>query len=637
MKRYVNAILMIIALPILIVGILYFVNAKAQPEILSLASDTAALSTSYLESDKFYEIAGKMASFPGVNIVPSSYNSRNFDGTQESSLSYIAGKRQGYTTISSLSEIRNEEYIVNGKYTATICFFLSLPSFESYALWFPAEFCEYNVYINGELMAESYFYRQPISAYAAPFYVDLPASEDGTYEIWINISTPVGYINTGSDAIILGYRERIESSFSNVMTSGLFFINLMLFTIIYSLIQTIMLKPDKRVVSFSLLSVMTIFTMSFMDGRLVSSLIPALPYQIGVVFESISMPLYLIALLMYTDSMFPDYIPRKHKIAAYLILLFPILNSLMLKSVPVMNSISIIITIVPYAICLYVFVAAYEAAAENVTAYGIGLLSIESSVLLYYSTKDMSIPSRFTYGIGYLIFAITMVSIIARDFAKQNRDEEFYKAELSRQLETMQASENAFLNSQMKPHFLYNTLNTIADLCVTDPAKAKSLINSLSEYLKLILSMDSMDETVPLRRELEVVEAYTAIEHERFPSINFYNEFPVRLPAIMMPPLTIQPLIENAIKHGVRKSSKPGIITLRIKESETEVTFFVSDNGVGMNEEAIAKLFKVPTGNQSIGIYNIDKRLKSKYGRGLMVESTPNLGTCVSFTISKLV
>lgn len=637
MKRYLKAMLIIIAVPILAVGILYFINIKTQPEVLTLVSDTASLSTSYLESDKFYQITGKMAAFPGLTIVPSGYSKDNFDGTYESSIAHIAKNSSEYTVISSIAEIRTEKYLIGDKYEATLSFFVNLPSHENYAIWFPAEFCDYNIFINGELKATSPFYKGPVSAYASTFYVELPASDTGAYEIMVNISSPTGYINSGSEALLLGSLEKIETSFRHVRAFSLIFLCTILFTIIYSMLQMIILKPDKRVVSFALLSFMTAVTMSFLDARIVTLLFPTLPYQIGVVLESISMPLFLTTLLFYTDAMFPDFFLKKYKYLPYLILIIPILNSLLLKSVPVLNSLSIMVTVIPYAICLYVFVLAYEAEANYVMQYGCGLLCVESSVLLYYSTKDMPIPSRFTYIVGYSVFAITMVAIIAKDFANQNENENFYKSELARQLETMQASENAFLNSQMKPHFLYNTLNTIADLCVTDPAKAKGLINSLSEYLKLILSMDSMDETVPLRRELEVVEAYVAIEHERFPTINFYNEFPMRLPVIMMPPLTIQPLIENAIKHGVRKSGKPGIITLRIEEVADSVTFYVSDNGIGMNEEAISKLFKVPTGNQSIGIYNINKRLISKYGEGLKVESTPNLGTSVSFTISKLV
>lgn len=635
MKRFVSAVSLVFAFPLLVVGILFFVNKAFQPQVLTLLSESSYLSTSYLESDKFYEITGKMACVPATIIVPTPYAYESIDSSSHTSIPEILHSKKNHSDISSLAEIRNPEFIVGDNYVASVSFYLNLPAYEDFSLWFPAEFCEYNIYVNGKLMAESPTFRSNSPSFAAPFYVELPASETGMYEVMMNIISPISYINSGPSSILLGTLEKIQASFDGVKMVGFIFVNLIVFTIIYSLIQMIILKRDLRTTSFTLLSIMTLLTMSFMDGRIISNIIPYLPFQLGIVLETISMPLYLATLLFYTDTMFPESFPKKMKFLAHGILIIPILNSLLLKSVPMLNSLSILVTVIPYAVCLYAFVIAYEKQEMYILRYGIGLLSVESSVLLYYSTKSMAIPSRFAYSVGYFIFAVTMVSIIAQELAGQNKEEEFFKGELSRQLAAMQASENAFLNSQMKPHFLYNTLNTIADLCVTDPPKAQGLINSLSEYLKLILSMDSMDETVPLRRELEVVEAYTAIEKERFPSINFYNDFPVRMPVIMMPPLTIQPLIENAIKHGVRKSNKPGAITLRIIENPDSVDFFVSDNGIGMNEESINKLFKVPSGNQSIGIYNIDRRLKRKYGQGLKVESTPNLGTCVSFRILK--
>ena len=91
------------------------------------------------------------------------------------------------------------------------------------------------------------------------------------------------------------------------------------------------------------------------------------------------------------------------------------------------------------------------------------------------------------------------------------------------------------MNAQIKPHFLYNTLNTLTDLCVTDPDKAKGLIDSLTEYLKLILDLDNMEEQVSLERELELARAYTAIEKERFPSIRFYTDYPLKMPKISLP------------------------------------------------------------------------------------------------------
>ncbi|MBP5453417.1 MAG: histidine kinase, partial [Lachnospiraceae bacterium] len=85
-------------------------------------------------------------------------------------------------------------------------------------------------------------------------------------------------------------------------------------------------------------------------------------------------------------------------------------------------------------------------------------MAVEISLLLYYSTRDMAVPSRFAYVGGYVVFAVTIVSILAGEYALQYSEESKLSTELSKKLEAMQISENAFLNAQMKPHFLYNTL-----------------------------------------------------------------------------------------------------------------------------------------------------------------------------------
>lgn len=635
MKRLITSVIIIIAFPLIVVTALYLTNVKLQPIQLSLMNDSVVAETSYITDNKFYEITGTMGCIPGALIVPSKYSAGNAMAVSTQPLTEILASTPSYRTISSLEDIRSEEYMVDDTYRATVMFYLNLPSKNSYAIWFPSEFCEYRIYINGELASQSSTFRDGMPHFATSFFTVLPYSETGNYEVVLNVISPVNYVNTGSTSILIGTLSKIQESFKGVESVSLYAIALILFTIVYTIIQAIVFKNDRRISSFGILSLMTVYAMSFMDGRMVTTALPRLPYQLGVIMEGLSTPLYLLSLLYFTYTMFPEFFPKKIGLLTSALLIVPLTDSLMLHSIPVLNSLTILMSIFPYAICLYTFIVGCERQEKYILRYGFGLLSIESSVLLFYSTKDQAIPSRFAYIVGYIIFAMMMVSILANEFAMQANEEEFYKGELSRQLEAMQASENAFLNAQMKPHFLYNTLNTIADLCVTDPAKAKKLITSLSEYLKLILSMDSMDETVPLRKELEVVDAYTDIEKERFPSINFYRDYPVRMPILMVPPLTLQPLIENAIKHGVRKSDRPGVITLRIVETPTAVEFYVSDNGVGMHEDAINKLFNMPTGNQSIGIYNIDRRLKSKYGSGLHVESTPGLGTCVSFKVNK--
>ncbi len=634
MKRIVTAVNIVILFPVIVVTALYIICKSVQPITLELAGTSQTASTSYFDETKYYGLSGSFLCVPKVISTPIAASEVS---TGPASFAQRISDGHEVTVINDFSEIKSTSCVLEDNYVATFGFTLRLPTNTDYALWFPEEFCNYRIFINGETASVSASFGKRTPIYPRSFYVKLPASETGYYEVVANIISPTNYYNTGLRSILIGSYEKISHSFESVKKVSLFFASYIIFTMIFTLVQLLAIRKDKRMLPFIFFSGMTGIVMSFMDGRSILQFIPILPYNVGVVIEALATPLYLLTLLFFTEKMFSEYFPKKISSAFIFALLIPFVNALTLNKIPYLPNVASFLMVIPYAICLYVFVLVFEKQEPHALAYGIAVLSIESSVLLFQATRDMLVPSRFAYSIGYTILSVTVVSILACEYSKQSTDEAFYSDELTRQLEAMQASENAFLNAQMKPHFLYNTLNTIADCCVTDSPKAKKLINSLSEYLKLILSLDNMDKTVPLRRELELVEAYTDIEKERFPNINFYNDFPIRMPGIMMPPITIQPLIENAIKHGVRKLDKPGVVTLRIVENSDSVDFFVSDNGIGMEQETINNLFAVPKENKSIGIYNIDKRLKNQYGKGLHVESTPGLGTCISFTIPKTI
>ena len=631
MKRRFVALCIIILLPLFYVVTLFFFNKSIQPDELCIAHSDEPTETTYFDTANIYALTGEIICFPGVLLDPFEVSYTAVDDFLT-----ISKQHHNFYYASSFADYRSPESIVDGNYAATLAFNTKLPSDTEYTIWFPSEFCEYKIYVNGELMAISTTFNSASPRFPHSFTAVLPPAEDGCYTIVAQVLSPDNYINSCPDTAFFATSERMHWSYEGEKHIGLFMAAYIMFTMVFMLIQLFTLRFESVIVPFICLSGMTCIVMSFMDDRCVTSFVPILTAQAGSFIEAIVKPLYLLSLMYLTVGLFRDSFPKKAGYAVSIALVLPLINALTLSQFTILSQTSIAVSLLPYVICGYTFVKAYEKKEPNATAYGIALALVASNLLLYHLTYNFLVPSKFAYSVGYIVLSVAMVTILGREYAAQNVNETFYTNELSRQLEAMQASENAFLNAQMKPHFLYNTLNTIADCCVTDSAKAQKLINSLSEYLKLILSLDNMDKTVPIRHELELVEAYTAIEKERFPSIMFANEFPLRIPNIMMPPITIQPLIENAIKHGVRKSDKPGVVTLRIIENPDSVEFFVSDNGVGMDAEAMKKLFVMPKENQSIGIYNIDKRLKNQYGKGLHVDSTPGLGTCVSFKIPKV-
>lgn len=632
MKRVFTAIGIVLIFPLFFVTSLFFICRLLQPETLNLAASESYDITSYFDEKKVYALSGDMLFFRDKVYVPESFPD-TYALSESYKTSLLSEKHDEGDKVSFFSGLGETLYKGQKSFSGTFAFYIKLPANSPFSLWVPGEYSEYRIFVNGDLITASDRFGEGHPSYPKSFIVDFPEN-CSSCEVVINIISASNFTNNGFKALFIGSSDKIANKQQRELSLSFFMSAYVLFTIIFLIVQFLAVKSDKRMLPFIFLSCMTVLVTSFMDGRSIASVFPRLPINLGIFIENLATPLYLFALMFFTRKMFEDYFPKSAMVPFLLTMLVPVFNAFTLNRLPLAH-VSLMITVIPYAICLYVFVLVFERREPYALAYGIALLSIESSVLLYYATSDMAVPSKYAYSAGYVILSLVMVAIFAHEYATQNTDEQFYSGELARQLEAMQASENAFLNAQMKPHFLYNTLNTIADCCVTDSEKAKKLINSLSEYLKLILSLDNMQKVVPLEHELELARAYTVIEKERFPNINFYEELPLKLPTLTMPPITLQPLIENAIKHGVRKLDKPGVITLRVIDHDNCTEFVVSDNGVGMEKATIDKLFSVPNGNQSIGIYNINKRLKSQYGDGLHVESTPGIGTSICFKIPK--
>jgi len=192
--------------------------------------------------------------------------------------------------------------------------------------------------------------------------------------------------------------------------------------------------------------------------------------------------------------------------------------------------------------------------------------------------------------------------------------------------------ELAFLHAQIKPHFLYNALNTIAEYCETEPHEAGKLIISLSKYLRGTLDFENISSFVTVEKELSLVKAYLDIERARFDKLEVALDVDDEL-SVSLPPLTLQTLVENAVKHGVTKLVTGGKVTISVKQLANGVLFTVEDNGVGMDLEKLDLSSKSTEKRSSIGLYNINTRLLKLYGRGLILESTLGIGTKASFII----
>lgn len=196
------------------------------------------------------------------------------------------------------------------------------------------------------------------------------------------------------------------------------------------------------------------------------------------------------------------------------------------------------------------------------------------------------------------------------------------------------SNEAAFLQAQIKPHFIYNAINTMVSLCSINPEATSELLIEFSNYLRKSFDFNNVQKLVTLDSEIEYIKSYLEIEKARFEDrINCRYDIGDNNLNIMIPPLLLQPLVENSVKHGILKKAGQGNILISVKEEENQVRIMVEDDGVGMNQDKINEVLLTGESNQRVGLKNINKRLKHFYGNGLIIESKVGIGTKVIITI----
>lgn len=267
----------------------------------------------------------------------------------------------------------------------------------------------------------------------------------------------------------------------------------------------------------------------------------------------------------------------------------------------------------------------YELTACIREKYSISELPV---LLLTAYNRDEDIETGFRVGANdYVVKPVNAVEL-------QSRVESLIK--LRKSVSEQLRMEAAWLQAQIKPHFIINTFNAINALSRFDLDRMDALIQELSNYVRLSIDFQNSDEVAPLERELQLVRSYLYIQQERFGDRLRVDWNVDDHAAIEVPPLSIQPLVENAIEHGILKRANGGEICIRVKVHHQFVEISVVDNGVGIPEHTLKKLLDRKTNERTgIGLLNTNRRLKRFLGNGLEIQTELGVGTNLSFKVPK--
>ena len=248
------------------------------------------------------------------------------------------------------------------------------------------------------------------------------------------------------------------------------------------------------------------------------------------------------------------------------------------------------------------------------------------SVLTAFGTWGGGNASQIVFVILFIVAMVVVLRIIPKSINAIAKSKELETEKLLLNTQLMESRVSTMM-SQIRPHFIYNTLGSIEQLCELDPQKAGELVHNFSKYLRGNFGELDNPKPILMSQEMEHVHHYISIENVRFPDMTF--TFEMNSNDFYIPALTIQPIVENAIKHGLMKLQEGGTIHVVSYETDTHYCVSVEDDGAGFDTSVLLDERK------HVGIRNIRGRLKAMVNGTLEIESVIGEGTKVLISIPK--
>ena len=198
--------------------------------------------------------------------------------------------------------------------------------------------------------------------------------------------------------------------------------------------------------------------------------------------------------------------------------------------------------------------------------------------------------------------------------------------------ERLKETDISIMLSQIQPHFLYNSLSTIRELCIEDPEKAQKALEEFAAFLRG--NMDSLRSKVPVpfSRELEHVKHYLHLEQIRFGD-DLHVEYDIQEDDFFLPTLTIQPIVENAVKYGVGNKEEGGTVWIETHRDGDQIVITIRDDGIGFDVDEIEHIPIQKDGRTHIGLSNVKHRIEKMVNGTMTIHSRRETGTVVKITL----
>lgn len=500
----------------------------------------------------------------------------------------------------------------------------------------------YKLYVNGEFVGSNGYFsnnKNDFKPQYCPKVLEIGNSKNN--EIILQVANYI-YDRGGLwFTPYLGNLKDIEKYSRGIGYKDLFLLGGLFMIALYHLIIYTFNRNLKEYLFFAIVCFVVSLRIMVYGSYFIFTLIPNIPYKVVVLIIYMSLIWVPTVFLRMVREVFCE---EKMSASMRFIIGYSLLASLFILFIPIkiFTGFATFFSIIAFIIEVYTIWIVLKAIKNK--QKGAKILLLGTIILLFGLIYDVLFHKNYIFTkfgmiapLTYFLFALIISVLLAKRYSDTFKEIE----NLNKELKEVDVLKNqmldmklAFLQAQIKPHFLFNALNVIATLCILEPSKARDLILELAKYLHHSFNFNKFSHYISFKEELEFVKAYVNIEKARFrDKLNVIYEID-DINGLQVPPLIIQPIVENAIRHGIRKKVKGGSVIIRVKNEENKYLLEVLDNGIGMTEEKINNILDEDR-NEGVGLPNINGRLKEIYGIGLKIESKIDEGTLVSVTIPK--
>ncbi len=491
----------------------------------------------------------------------------------------------------------------------------------------PELYTEYALYINGQLLVGNGDLGGTSLRFLNPsVYMFQP--EGDRIEIVLQMHNQT-HVNAGiGQSFVLGTPESIFWKNNVEIAIDLILVGLCLFAGIYHLVLYLNRRKDYKLLCFTVFCFSVAIRGMIMNTTYIMYFFPQLPFVIGSRIVTETIPLLTASMLLYVHYLFPRYIYRwlvRILVAVsgiyFLITAFtdPFIYSLVF-------SFYLIVSLIVCGVSLYVAVKAIRGRSREAVLYLTGTLFLVAGAVNDILVYKQALDTGYRLGVGLAAFAVIQSFIMAMQYSR-------FIDERKSLYDKLHETDLAFMQAQIKPHFIYNALSAISHTVGKDPKKAKELLLDFSDYLRGCFDFSNTSGLTTLAKEMDVVKAYLSIEKERFHErLNVEYDIEEN-PHVLIPMLSIQPIVENAVRHGLMPRTEGGTVMIKVWNEKGETHIRVEDDGVGISEAGIEDLLVRNT--SSTGLRNINGRLKLKFGTELIITNRDERGTRVEFVVPR--